>query len=211
MDDCTILTGDFLRIVRDLPRVDAVVTDPPYGVNAVKKGKTYGFSNRAETKTYRPIIGDDRPFDPRPLLALAKVQCLFGANYYAHLLPPSSGWLVWDKRDGTRSNTMADCEMAWTTNTTPARMLSHRWMGMIRASERGERLHPAQKPVAVMRWAIGELKLPKGAIILDPYCGSASTGVACRQLGYRFIGVEIDDAYARLGRARLAACTIPPA
>lgn len=195
---------DCLEFLRTLPSgsVDAVVTDPPYGITAVKNGKCFATSNACKTNTYKEIVGDDKPFDPSHILGLAKTVCLWGANHYSQHLPKSSCWLVWDKRDGCNPNPMADCELAWTNTNAPARLFHHRWMGMIRASERGPRVHPSQKPVALMEWVLETLKVPVGATVIDPYCGSGPVGVACIKTGRNFIGCEIDAGYCEIARKR---------
>ena len=205
-DGYTLYQADCLDVLPTFPAasVDAVITDPPYGVNAVRNGRCFSTSNAARTNEYRPIIGDDRPFDPSPWLDYPYVV-LWGANHYANRLPARARWLVWDKRDGVNSNPLADCELAWTNDTRPARLFSHRWMGMIRASERGPRLHPAQKPVALLRWTIQVMEIPGDALVLDPYMGSGSTGVAALALGRRFIGVELDEHYFDVAARRLEA------
>lgn len=183
--------GDCLEVLPTLAAgsVDAVVTDPPYGISYNPSG---GDCSAARGKFER-IIDDCHPFDPRPLLDF-KFLILWGGNHYSNRLPAMDSWLIWDKREGGRSNDMADCEMAWTNLRQPARLFSHRWMGMIRASEQDiERVHPTQKPVALMQWCLGFI--PDADTILDPYCGSGSTGVACVRTGRRFIGIEICEKY----------------
>ena len=195
--------GDCLEILPTLEAVDAVIADPPYGVNAVKAGKCFGKGNACKANDYRPIAGDDRPFDPFPLLSVGKTVCLWGANHYSARLPSAACWLVWDKRDGCNSNPLADCELAWTNKTTPARLFHHRWMGMIRASEREKRVHPAQKPVALMEWCIEQVAVPDGGVVLDPYMGSGPTGVACVKTGRKFIGIELDRGYFDIAVKRI--------
>ena len=126
---------------------------------------------------------------------------LWGANHYASRLPDASCWLTWDKRDGVCSNDQADCEHAWTNLGGPARVIRHLWNGMLKASERGEvRVHPTQKPVAVMEWVLGFVK---AHTILDPFMGSGTTGVACARLGRRFIGCEIEPRYFDIACKRI--------
>lgn len=185
--------GDCREILPTLGKVDAVVTDPPYGIGFVHSGKG-GKLARSTSFGGIAIIGDDQPFDPAPLLAFDTVV-LFGANHFADKLPSSSNWLVWDKRDGVCSNDQADCEMAWTNLRGPARLTRHLWNGMLKASERGEsRVHPTQKPVAVMEWVILQTVNPNDTI-LDPYMGSGTTGVAAVRNDRKFIGIEIEPKY----------------
>lgn len=198
-----VIHGDCRDVLPTLAVVDAIVCDPPYGINAVANGRTFGTSNATERNHYAAIVGDDTPFCPLHLLGIADIVCLFGANHYSDKLPPRARWLIWDKRDGIKSNPLADCEMAWTNDTRPARVFSHRWMGMVRDSHE-ERLHPSQKPLSLMRWVLDVLEVPVGATVLDPYCGSGSTGVACVQTDRNFIGIEIDAGYCEIARKRIA-------
>ena len=189
----TLYLGDCLEILPTLGRVDAVVTDPPYGIGFVHSGKG-GCLARSTSFGGVAIIGDDAPFDPSPFLAFSRVV-LFGANHFADRLPPSSNWLIWDKRDGVCSNDQADCEMIWTNLDGPARLIRHLWNGMLKASERGEiRVHPTQKPIAVMEWVLLQTTRD-GQTVLDPFMGSGTTGVACAKLGRKFIGIEIEPKY----------------
>lgn len=202
-----VITGDCLQVLPTLTeRVDAVVSDPPYGVSLRTNFRERGCSNLCESNDYPPVHGDDKPFDPAPWLSFPTV-ILFGANYYADRLPASGQWLVWDKRDGICVNDQADAELAWVWggNGTVPRLFSHAWMGMVKASERDERrVHPTQKPVELMRWAMDRIGIPEGATVLDPYAGSGSTGVACKLTGRNFIGIEIDPTYADIARRRIA-------
>lgn len=201
-----VVTGDCLDILPTLPDgcVDAVVTDPPYGVGAVQNGACFGTSNACDTNEYRPIVGDDKPFDPSHLVDAARTVVIWGANHFADRLPAMARWLVWDKRDGIASNPLADCELAWTNDTRPARVFRHVWMGMIRDSERNRRVHPSQKPWRLMQWCFEVMELSGDCVVCDPYCGSGPVGVAAIKTGRRFIGIEIDPAYADIARRRIA-------
>jgi site-specific DNA-methyltransferase (adenine-specific) len=201
-----IIHGDCIEVAAALSGIGAVVADPPYGVKLNTKYRSSQRANRAGCNDYPAIRGDDRPFDPAPWLAYP-VVVLFGANYYADRLPPRGTWYVWDKRDGMTSNDQADCELAWVSGAsgTVPRLFHHRWNGMLKASERDQRrVHPTQKPVALMRWVIRNLRLPPDSLILDPYCGSGSTGCAAVLEGHRFIGIECEAAYVEIARRRLA-------
>ena len=198
----TLYLGDCLEILPTLPKVDAVITDPPYGID-YSHGKGGGKLARSTQFDHHPIVGDDKPFDPSPWV-LYETVVLFGANHFASRLPDSQFWLVWDKRDGVCSNDQADVEMAWVKGKGQARIIRHLWNGMLKASERGlSRVHPTQKPVAVMEWAIKTANAD--GVILDPFMGSGTTGVACMNLGRKFIGIEIEEKYFNIACERIRA------
>ncbi|WP_407059249.1 DNA methyltransferase (plasmid) [Ralstonia syzygii subsp. celebesensis] len=160
-------------------------------------------TTRRTIKYEMKVIGDDQPFDPAPFLDFKRVV-LFGANHFGSRLPDASCWLVWDKRDGSTSDHQADCELAWTNLRGPARLFSHKWRGMIRAGEEnlsrgGVRVHPTQKPVALMLWALSLCKLDPGTVVFDPFMGSGTTGIAALRAGHPFIGIELDPEH--FGRA----------
>lgn len=136
-------------------------------------------------------------------MARVSIALYGGGNYFD--LPPSSCWLLWDKVNG--SNDFADCEMAWTNIKAAVRLFRHMWNGMLRDSERNEpRVHPTQKPVALMKWCIQRVKeTPR--LIVDPYMGSGTVGIACVDMGIEYIGIEkmkrnFDIACERIHRAQ---------
>ena len=195
----TLYLGDCQEILPGLERPSAVITDPPYGQKlSLKKSKGGGWGD------WRPIIGDDKPFDPSYLLSLADRCVVWGAHHFYQFLPPprktraSGGFLVWDKRVGKPSNQQGDAEMAWLNRRQVMRVKQLYWNGCITTSKspfnkRGA--HPTQKPIEIMAWSIEQARVPPGGVILDPYMGSGSTGVAATQLGHPFIGIEIDPGY----------------
>jgi site-specific DNA-methyltransferase (adenine-specific)/modification methylase len=179
--DATLYLGDCLEILPSLPKVDAVITDPPYGIGfAAQPTKWQRLAGKA------PQNWDDQPAsDIDTVRALGTVQVIWGGNYYA--LPPTRGWLSWFKPDAPPS--MASLELAWTNLDRNARQFA--WaIGATNAERVG---HPTQKPVALMRWCIGQAGHP--ASVCDAFMGSGTTGVAAAQMGLRFIGCEIDEAY----------------
>lgn len=194
----TLYLGDCLDVLPMVPKVDAVITDPPYGIGEARANNK-GRSCLAESKDYGTAAWDDAPPSPE-LMALVldagKWQCLFGGNYFG--LPASSCWLVWDKLNG--NNDFADCELAWTNWPTAVRRLQWQWHGMIRRGNE-ERMHPTQKPLQVMAWAID--LCPKSDTILDPFMGSGTTGVAALSRGKSFIGIERDPAYFEIACERM--------
>jgi site-specific DNA-methyltransferase (adenine-specific) len=199
--DCRLILGDCLEVMPTLEPVDACVTDSPYGIGFAHGG---GGGKLARSTAFAgvAIAGDDQPFDPGPILSLAVPSILWGGNHFANRLPPSQAWLTWDKRCANHSNDQADCEMAWTNLGFPARMFRHVWNGMRRGPESTTpRVHPTQKPVALMEWCLGFL--PNAQTILDPFMGSAPTGVACVNLGRKFIGIELEPKYFDIACKRI--------
>jgi site-specific DNA-methyltransferase (adenine-specific) len=187
--DATLYLGDCLEILPTLGKVDAVVTDPPYGIayqhGARKGGRLMGTDGMA-------IAGDDKPFDPSPWLPLG--ECLFwGAEHFKNRLPDGGRWLVWNKRRVGVVRDQGCVENAWCSNPGVTRLIDHPWDGADLGRERGTpRVHSNQKPIDVMAWSIGFVE---GQTILDPYMGSGTTGVACVAAGRAFVGIEIDPVH----------------
>lgn len=189
----TLYHADCLDVLGEI-QCDAIVSDPPYGINLHKMSSTY--RNRYVQAANEYLVhGDDQPFHPEPWLDYDKVV-LFGGNHFASRLPDRRCWFVWDKREGTTSDNQADCEMAWTNLPGPARLYSQLWRGMCRRGEenisRQARVHPTQKPIALMMWCIQQCRLEAESVIADPYMGSGTTGVAAVRMGHTFIGVEYE-------------------
>jgi site-specific DNA-methyltransferase (adenine-specific)/modification methylase len=200
-----VITGDCAELLPGLPRVDALITDPPYGIAEarVKSATRCRPKDKKYARSFEVSSWDDAPPDAsllNGLRALARTQVIFGGNYFE--LPPSSCWLVWDKLNG--DSDFAGCELAWTNMRRAVRRLAYRWCGYIRENREERGQHPTQKPVGVMMWAI-ELATKPGDVILDPFCGSGTTGVAAIRLGRRFIGIEREPHYAEVARRRLDA------
>lgn len=219
----TLYLGDCREILPTLPKVDAVVTDPPYGIglqtrNAGRSERPYqkagDVARRASTEKhdFDPIVGDDEPFDPAHLFGLADSMVLWGANNYASRLPDSMCWFSWDKKCGKAADSdIGDCELAWTRGLRfkTVRAFRHMWAGFQRDSEvGGKRLHPTQKPVALMEWSVNFF--PAAQVIIDPYMGSGTTGVACRRLGRGFIGIEKVEKYFDIACRRIEEATRQP-
>lgn len=188
-----LFLSDWEDVIGNLKKIDAVITDPPYGIDFSHAGGCVTGVASGTKFAGVEIIGDDSPFDPTPWLN-HPIVVLFGANHFASRLPDSPCWLVWDKRDSTGTNDQADCELAWTNIKSPARLKRHLWNGMLKDSERGEqRLHPTQKPVCLMSWCMDQTGVKPNHTVLDPFMGSGSTGIACLRTGRNFIGIEIDQ------------------
>jgi len=203
--NATLYLGDCLEVLPLIEKVDAVITDPPYGINENSK-KVASRGNMAAPKDYGHFDWDKSP-PPDELIELirtkGKYQAFFGGNYFT--LPPNSCWLVWDKLNG--DNDFADCELAWTNWPKAVRRLQWRWNGMIRQGNE-ERYHPTQKPLEVMKWVI-EL-CPKSDTILDPFMGSGTTGVGAIQMGKKFIGIEREKQYFDIACKRIEQAVSQP-
>lgn len=220
-DGIAIYHGDCAEIAPQLGRFDLLCTDPPYGIGearSMSRGRSKVVRDKRKgnvravvaVKDYGVSDWDDRPVSDALLTDLrsrAQWQCIFGGNYYS--LPPSSAWLVWDKENG--SNSFADAELAWTNCECAVRLRRHQWNGMIRGGVAGvlaePRYHPTQKPLAVMSWAIS-LCAERPTSVLDPFMGSGTTLVACRNLGIRAVGIEREERYCEIAVRRLAQRTL---
>jgi DNA modification methylase len=202
-DGITIYHGEAAHVLPHLSPVDLLLTDPPYGIGEAR-GKNKSRGKLAVSRDYGNSDWDDKP--PSSWLigqvrAVARWQILFGGNYFT--LPPAKCWLVWDKDNG--DNDFADCELAWTNLNKAVRKLTYRWAGMLQepGCPKENRVHPTQKPEAVMRWAL--LQAPQNVrTVLDPFMGSGTTLVACKRLGRAAIGIERDERYCELAAERLA-------
>jgi site-specific DNA-methyltransferase (adenine-specific) len=204
--DAELHLADCRDVLPTLSGVDALVSDPPYGIGFCHGAGGDGIGGGKYVSRFNgiPVVGDDKPFDPSDLLGAAPITVLWGGNHFADRLPSNSCWLVWDKREGHTRNDFADCEMAWTNLRGVARLKRHYWNGMMRASEKGiPRVHPTQKPIAVMEWVLEECGLQGGALVADPYMGSGTTGVAAIRRGLRFVGVEVVPEYFDIACKRI--------
>ena len=184
--NCRLILGDFLQVMPLIGRVDAVVTDPPYGI---------GITSSSRLAVSRGMGGkswDDAPADISSIIGYGIPAIIWGGNYFD--LPPHRGPLVWDKNNAGRD--FADFEMAWTNIDMVARRFVLRPMNMD-----GGKRHPTQKPIALMEWCLGFL--PDAKTILDPFMGSGTTLVACAKIGRHGIGIELDPEYFRIACERV--------
>lgn len=192
--------GDCRDVLPTLGKVDAVVTDPPYGIGEAA-GKNASRGNMAVAKDYGDDAWDDQPVPDevmRMVRAAGRWNVVFGGNYY--VCAPASCWLVWDKENG--ANDFADCELAWTNLPKAVRRIKFMWNGMLRANGEARGDHPTQKPIGVMRWAINQLPEPNH-VILDPFMGSGTTGVAAMEMQRQFIGIEREPKYFDIACRRI--------
>jgi DNA modification methylase len=210
LQQVTLYHGDCLEILPTLGdrSVDAVVTDPPYGLVWACTG-----FKKQPLLDYREASGwDERPGDEliRYIAEFAPLVAIWGGNYFASALGDFRCPLIWDKETG--NNTFADGELAWTSlQKGTLRIFRHQWCGCFKDSERGQRnVHPTQKPVKLMEWTMERLGVPMGATILDPFMGSGTTGVACMKTGRNFIGIEICENYYNIAKKRIELAQLQP-
>lgn len=213
--DCELYLGDCLEILPALDKVDAVVSDVPYGNKHSGDSSRFsgGNTRRGRGSTHGAIVGDGQPFDPTPLLSIGKYQILFGANYFPQKLAPGS-ILVWAKRrPAAYGSFLSDGEIAWFSKGRGIYLMEHVFAGSAPALEWSSdayttSAHPFQKPIAVMEWCLGFI--PDAQAILDPFMGSGTTGVACVKAGRRFVGIEIDPGYFDIACDRIRAAYRQP-
>lgn len=192
--NATLYLADCMEVLPTLERVDAVITDPPYGIGM--DGGNVGY------KGLNDFAKKDWDKQPPPddvisaVVIAGRVAVLWGGNYFN--LPPSRCWMVWDKGAGFRNRTYAEAELAWTNLDANVRVISYD--PLAGGDYRGKH-HPTMKPLSVMRWCID--KAGVNGTILDPFMGSGSTGVAAVQMGHKFIGIEREPSYFEIACKRI--------
>jgi DNA modification methylase len=199
-----IYNADCLDVMREMEdgSVDAVITDPPYGigVNNMRLGNGKDIIYRGGSDWDKPI---DRTYIDE-IIRVGKNVVIWGGNYFSEYLNNNRCWLVWDKHTG--DNSYADCELAWTNLDSVVKKFDKSWVGA-NAKDTATRHHPTQKPVSLMSWCI---YMTDADTILDPFMGSGTTGVAAVQTGRRFIGIEIDPDYYAIAKRRIEEALMQP-
>lgn len=186
--DCTLYQADCADVMPTLGRFDACITDPPYGLGKRMSGGTWATKalHYKDMHTW-DLVADQNWIDA--ILALKIPTIIWGGNYF--VMPPSRCWLVWRK---PFFPTMADCELAWCSEDANARVFD----GL---RSYGDKLHPTQKPLALMKWCLTHV--PNAKTIFDPFMGSGTTGVACVQAGLSFTGIEREAEYFNIACKRI--------
>ena len=193
----TLYLGDCRDILPTLPKVDAVVTDPPYGIGAGKMKMGNAAAGRIDLSDW-----DSEAPDLSFLVDLAIPSIIWGGNYFSSL-PPQDAWLVWHKGEGMRGRSFAEAELAWTNLKTKTRHVTIAPNND--AGLRQGRVHKCQKPVPLMKWCLDFL--PSQNIILDPFMGSGTTGVAAIHMDKTFIGIEREPRYFEAACRRIREAT----
>lgn len=204
MSNITLLNADCMEYMRTLPNnaFDLAIVDPPYFNGPNKSGyygKGYSSLGVQRAKHYDSLaawsVPDEKYFEE--LQRVSKHQIIWGANHFAGKFDSSSScWIVWDKDNGHSS--FADCELAYTSFKSAARLFKYVWNGMHQGCYGGNvrknetRIHPTQKPTALYSWLLENYAKP-GQRILDTHLGSASSAIAAYYFGVDFVGTEIDS------------------
>jgi len=209
-DLVTIYHADCLDILPEIEKVDLVLTDPPYGIGIAKKGSIGGVGKNGKhdnVNNYGKSNWDKHPLSLEQfnkIKSKSKNQIIFGYNYFANILPPTNGLIVWDKKcQNNWWDNFSDGEIAWTSFKKPLRIFRYLFLGCNGNNEitRGKKKHPTQKPLVLIGWMV-ENWTDKADIILDPFLGSGTTAVACMQLGRKCIGIEIEEKYCEIAAKR---------
>ena len=200
-----IYNMDCLEGMKQIPDkyFELAIVDPPYGIGAGSKK----FINRSTANKRAENFYKDNDWDKqRPtkeyfqeLCRVSKNQIIWGSNYFADLLNPTRCYIVWDKKTG--DNSYADCELAFTSFDGNAKIYSKLWLGA-HAKDIDGRFHPTQKPIDLYKWLLLNFA-SKGDKILDTHVGSASSIIACIDMGFEYMGFEIDKEYFESASKRI--------
>ena len=195
---------DVMRLVDGL-KVDLVLTDPPYGIKVMGKGSTGSIGQYG--REYRTLIGDMNTDMAREHYHIARTisnkQIIWGGQNFTNFLPPSCGWIFWDKDKGTDKLAFSDGELAWGNILTRIKKYVHKWNGnnIAGSPELNKRIHPTQKPVELHMKILEDFSQP-GDVILDCFGGSGTTLIACEMTGRKCLMMEISPEYCEIIKAR---------
>jgi len=196
--------GDCLEVMKSMPdkSVDAVITDPPYGIGEdIRKADASGRTEFTTTKRWDLKIPDKEYFEE--MFRIGNDQVIWGGNYFVDYLRNSRCWLIWDKMQKFSG---ADAELAWTSFDKSTKVFRK---SRVEFHSEEKKMHPTQKPLSLMKWVL-ENYTNEGDTILDPFMGSGTTGVACVQTGRNFIGIEIDPTYFAIAERRIKEAEAQP-
>jgi site-specific DNA-methyltransferase (adenine-specific) len=206
----TFICADSNEVLRDIPDrfCDLCLTDPPYGIGVSVNGRVGSGASSAKWPSGGSRDYGSQSWDLSTIGAnafeeiqrVSKQQVVWGGNYYAGILGGSNGWLVWDK--GNNNPSMSDCELAWTSTGAAVKKFDHLWAGFRQqAGLIEQRFHPTQKPVPLFVWCLLRYSKP-GDLVIDPFCGSGTTALACHKTGRRFICIDREPKYIEIAQQR---------
>ena len=204
-EQTTIYNGDCREILPQLGRFDLLLTDPPYGIGADRGmgGGGYDGFGGGRKRTPKRYRGDWDANAPDTevfsiAIAVSRLQIIWGGNYFTDMLPQNGKWLIWDKMQ--TMPTYSDAELAWTSlKGVSVKMFRYNGSGLM--AEEKHRVHPTQKPLALMRWCLQFA--PDAKTILDPFAGSGTTLLAAKLEGRKAVGIEISEEYCEIAANRL--------
>jgi site-specific DNA-methyltransferase (adenine-specific) len=206
----TFICSDSIEVLREIQdkAFDLCLTDPPYGIG--ESGQRNVTGDRPTSKWKNPTSQKYHTFDDskkpsivifEEIIRTCKNEIFFGGNYFTDFLPPSMCWLIWNKKVSEGEH-LSMFEMAWTSFSTKAMMFDWLWAGF-KKEKPEERFHPTQKPVALFVWCLMNYSKP-GDLIIDPFCGSGTTAIACHRTGRRFLCIDKDEEYIKIAQQRYA-------
>lgn len=202
---------DCMDGMREFPDAyfDLAIVDPPYG--GVTRGgymKTNNYAHNPYNKNNYDLTlwGQAAPGPEyfRELFRVSKNQIIWGGNYFVEQIAKNSQcWVIWDK-EKPEGVSYADAEIAWTSFNRGIKIFHYMWNGMLQGDMKNKevKIHPTQKPVKLYKWLLSNFANP-GDLILDTHVGSASSLIACYEMGFKYVGFEISENYYRLARSRL--------
>ena len=196
-----IICGDCRRILKKIPPVDLILTDPPYGINYAKVQGT-----RPHEKKRKKMVGDKKATDFTFLFNRPELKIIFGAENFWKQIPTKGRWLCWDKRVNPLADKVlgSSFELAWISKETGYYKIYRVMHGGVvnDDSPNQPRFHLTQKPIRLMAAIIRDFSNPND-IIFDPFVGSGTTCIAAEREGRRWIGIDIDEEYCKIARKRI--------
>lgn len=176
-----LLNMDCMELMAQYPDkyFDLAIVDPPYGIGIANNP----VRQMHKKKNWDSEIPNAQYFNE--LFRVSKNQVIWGGNYFP--LPPSQGFIVWDKKQ-PENFSLSMCEFAWSSKQSPAKIFRRSVL------VDKDKLHPTQKPIELYEWILRRYA-ESGQKILDTHLGSASSAIAAHNLGFDFVGCEIDKEY----------------
>ncbi len=189
----TLYNMDCMEAMKDIPDkyFELAIVDPPYGINVNQMEMGGRKTVKPTSKKWDNNIPTDEYFNE--LFRVSKEQIIWGGNYFN--LRPSRGFIIWDKGEMMYGRSFAECEFAWLSKDTSARIKKMNPTQL-------QRFHPTQKPVALYEWLLNNYA-KQGDKILDTHVGSASSLIACYNLGFDYLGFELDEDYYNAALKRI--------
>jgi site-specific DNA-methyltransferase (adenine-specific) len=192
---------DCVEFMRGLPdkAYDLAIVDPPYGIkrDGMKKStSSHGGRKAYDFKGWDEKIPDEKYFIE--LMRISKNQIIFGANYFTKYLPPSMGWLYWNKGQAGMLGS-SDGELAFSSFQIALREILINRVELLKEGT----IHPVQKPILLYKWLLKNYAKP-GQTIFDSHVGSGSSRIACYDMGFDFTGCELDADYYAAQEKRFA-------